>query len=68
MTSNATNEENIKCRLFEMQTKENKQLQLVRDSIKEKMERMSKMSGQIAKLSDDHIKRIRYAPLKSSNI
>ena len=59
-SSNAKNEENIKCRLYELRKKDDKELQLVKISLKEKMERMSKLSGQMAKLSEEHAKRIRY--------
>ena len=59
-SSNAKNEENIKCRLYELRKKDNKELQMVKASLKEKMERMSTLSGQMAKLSEEHAKRIRY--------
>ena len=57
--SNATNEEKIKCRLYQMKQKDNKELQIVKISLKEKMERMSKLSGEMAKLSENNAKRIR---------
>jgi len=57
--SNATNEEKIKCRLHHLKEKDNKELQTVKTSLKEKMERMTKLSGQMAKLSENHAKRIR---------
>ena len=68
-SSNAKNQENIKCRLYELRKKDNKELQMVKASLKEKMERMSTLSGQMAKLSEEHAKRIRYvAQLEVNNI
>ena len=74
-SSNAKNEENIKCRLYELRKKDNEELQMVKASLKEKMERMSTISGQMAKLSEEHAKRIRYVAqlemndiVRSSNI
>ena len=58
-TSNASNEERIKLRLFELQKKENKELELVKASLNEKMQRLSKMPQQMAKLSQDQAKRVR---------
>ena len=62
--SNAKNEEKVRHRLEEIETKKDEQLQFGRHSLKEKLERMSRASAQIAKLSADQIKRIRYASLK----
>ena len=42
-----------------MKEKEIKELQIVKISLKEKMERMSMLSGQMAKLSEKNSKRIR---------
>ena len=58
-TSNASNEERIKLRLFELQKKENKELEIVKASLNEKMQRLSKMPQQMAKLSQDQAKRVR---------
>ena len=58
--SNAKNEEKVRHRLEEIETKKDEQ----RHSIKEKMERMSRVSAEFAKLSADQLKRIRYASLK----
>ena len=60
MFSNAANEEKIKCKKHEIETNENKELQLARASIQEKMERMSNLKGQLEKLS----KRMRYQKFK----
>ena len=42
-----------------MKQKDNKELQIVKISLKEKMERMSKLSGEMVKLSENNAKRIR---------